>query len=190
MSAALHLSPRERSALTLSLAKGTGRVRDATREAPQRHRTEGALPERDRKSPLPPELLARCRELRASGTDAERQLWHLLRNRQLGGAKFRRQHCIGPYTADFYCREAGLVVELDGGQHAEPDGAVRDAVRDDYLRSRGLRVLRFWNHEVLESADSLLETIYWAVFGDSPHPGPLPEREGDETPLPRERSPA
>ena len=75
------------------------------------------------KPPLPPALLARARELRQSGTDAERLVWQLVRNRQLDGWKFRRQHPIGRYILDFYCYEARLGIELDGGQHAEPDQA-------------------------------------------------------------------
>ena len=70
----------------------------------------------------------------------EKKLWNLLKNRQCGGLKFRRQHPIGPYTVDFYCAEAGLVVELDGGSHARREG--RDAARDAYMRALGLEILR------------------------------------------------
>src|SRR5690242_13265404 len=88
----------------------------------------------------------RARRLRRDATDAERRLWYRLRARQIDGAKFVRQEPIGPYVADFVCREQRLVVELDGGQHATDK---RDAMRDDWLRQHGYRVLRFWNNDVL-----------------------------------------
>jgi very-short-patch-repair endonuclease len=75
------------------------------------------------KLPLPPEFLARVRELRCNATDAEHLMWQLLRNRQLDGWKFRRQHPVGKYILDFYCHEAHLAVELDGSQHAELEQA-------------------------------------------------------------------
>src|SRR5215216_2343610 len=82
-------------------------------------------------------LLERCRQLRRDSTDAEGRLWWILRNRQIAGAKFRRQHEFGPYVLDFYCPERKLVVEADGGQHWEPDEAARDARRTAYLAARG-----------------------------------------------------
>src|SRR5688572_22449162 len=88
----------------------------------------------------------RARRLRREQTDPERRFWYKVRNRRLGGYKFVRQEPIGPYCADFVCRDQKLVVELDGGQHAEN---VRDCVRDAFLVSRGYRVLRFWNHEIM-----------------------------------------
>jgi len=74
-------------------------------------------------------------------TDAEQKLWQNLRNRQLGGFKFRRQHPIGPYIVDFVCLEKRIIVEADGGQHASDKNA--DISRDDYLKKKGYRVLRF-----------------------------------------------
>jgi len=90
-------------------------------------------------------------------TEAEVALWHHLRQRQLDGSKFRRQVNIGPYIADFACRNPMIVIEVDGGQHAEAH--VYDARRDDYMRGQGYRVLRFWNSEVLGNIDGLCEAI-------------------------------
>ncbi len=115
------------------------------------------------KSPVPAEVLARCRELRQNATDAERLLWHLLRNRHLAGAKFRRQHPVGPYILDFYCAQARLAIELDGGQHSEAAQQRRDARRTRVLEAQGVRVLRFWNNEVLAETEAVLETIWNAL---------------------------
>lgn len=94
--------------------------------------------------------------MRREPTDAERKLWGMLRNAQLGGRRFRRQHPIPPYIVDFACIEAGLVVEMDGGQHAD---SAYDAVRDRHLRSLGWQVLRFWNNEVLSNPDGVAQAI-------------------------------
>jgi very-short-patch-repair endonuclease len=88
-------------------------------------------------------------------TDAERKLWHALRNRQLDGLKFRRQHPFGRYVLDFLCEERRLAIELDGGQHTA-DG---DVSRTAWLSDRGIRVLRFWNNDVLSNLSGVLETI-------------------------------
>jgi very-short-patch-repair endonuclease len=88
-----------------------------------------------------------------------------LKDRQIEGAKFRRQHPIPPYTVDFYCLELRLVVEVDGGQHAE---SVRDEIRDAFLKRRGLMVLRFWNNEVLTNVEGVIETIRRFVASPSP----------------------
>lgn len=98
----------------------------------------------------------RARPLRRAMTDAERKLWQELRNRQLANHKFRRQTTIGPYIADFACIAASLIVECDGGQHAT---STADAKRTAWLESQGWRVLRFWNHDVLENLTGVLETI-------------------------------
>lgn len=103
-----------------------------------------------------------ARQLRRASTDTERALWRLLRDRRLGGAKFRRQQPLGPYIVDFVCLAARLVVEADGGQHA---GCASDAVRDAWLASQGFRVLRFWNNEVLRNAEGVLLTICDALGG-------------------------
>ena len=102
----------------------------------------------------------RARALRHSMTDVERWLWSKLRDRRLGGYKFVRQMPIGPFFADFACRDARLIVELDGSQHA---GSRRDAMRDTFLVNQGYRVLRFWNHEVASGIADACETILAAV---------------------------
>jgi very-short-patch-repair endonuclease len=117
----------------------------------------------------------RARELRHEATDAEALLWSHIRGRRLNRCKFRRQHPIGPYITDFTCIEAGLVVELDGGQHA--DQPQRDRARTRYLEQRGYRVLRFWNHDVLEHTDAVLEAILECLC-PSPPPSPLERDEG------------
>jgi very-short-patch-repair endonuclease len=99
----------------------------------------------------------RARSLRRDQTGAERRLWSVLRNRQLGGCKFRRQVAIDRYFADFACIEARLIVELDGGQHA--DQAAYDAERSAVLEALGWQVLRFWNHQVMRELESVMETI-------------------------------
>lgn len=113
----------------------------------------------------------RARSLRHNQTDAENRLWWHLRNRNLGGFKFRRQHPVGPYITDFACLEKMLIVELDGGQHAEQ--VEDDLVRSKFLEAEGFRVMRFWNHEVLESIDAVLEKIFEVLEGREP-PSPQP----------------
>ncbi len=98
-----------------------------------------------------------ARALRREATDAEWELWSILRNRQLAGSKFRRQQPIGPYIVDFVCFAEKLVVEVDGGQHAT--AAERDAARTAWLESQGFRVLRFWNHDVLQNIEGVSESI-------------------------------
>ena len=101
--------------------------------------------------------IPRARALRQDQTDVERKLWALLRSRRLDGFKFRRQVPIDRYFADFACREANLIVELDGGQHA--DRAAYDAERTGVLEACGWRVLRFWNNQVNDEPEGVVETI-------------------------------
>ena len=110
-------------------------------------------------------FLERIRNLRRISTNAEAWLWRFLRARQVGGAKFRRQHQYGSYILDVYCEQARLVVEVDGGQHFEPDGIERDAERTRHLEADGLRVLRFTNVEVLKETEAVLDQIWNAVEG-------------------------
>ncbi|MBW1918467.1 MAG: DUF559 domain-containing protein, partial [Deltaproteobacteria bacterium] len=128
---------------------------------------------------IPPDLLQFARNLRQQQTDAETKMWHLLRDRRLDGKKFRRQHPIPPYVVDFYCHDAALVIELDGGQHAE--SRRYDEKRTAFLEQNGLKVLRFWNNEVLQETEAVLETIWQALqvphLSPSP-PTPLPKGEG------------
>ncbi|MEO8558337.1 MAG: endonuclease domain-containing protein [Rhodospirillales bacterium] len=99
----------------------------------------------------------RAKELQRNLTDVERKLWSRLRNSQLDNFKFRRQHPIGPYIVDFFCEQVRLIVELDGGQHSEAANA--DARRTAYLNTFGYRVIRFWNNEVFENIDIVLDSI-------------------------------
>jgi len=114
----------------------------------------------------------RARKLREVQTDVESKLWMRLRARQLMGAKFRRQHPIGPFIADFCCVEAGVVVELDGGQHAEQIAA--DEKPTKVIEQRGYKVIRFWDNEVIGNIEGVLQSIGAAL--DGPHPSPLPLR--------------
>ena len=123
-----------------------------------------------------------ARSLRRWETDAERMLWSRLRNRQVDGWKFRRQEPFGTYVLDFFCVDAGLVVEVDGGTHSEPDELGRDAVRTSFLNSNGLRILRFWNGDVIGNIDGVVESIYQAL-GQRPAPSPGVSRR----PLPKGR---
>ncbi len=109
-----------------------------------------------------------ARKLRASMPNAEAKLWYHLRNRQLLGYKFVRQQPIGSYIADFARREGDLVVELDGGQHGEPDALAYDARRTSVLAEHGYEVLRFWNSDVFENLDGVLEEIIRKLKAPSP----------------------
>ena len=107
--------------------------------------------------------VSHAKQLRKNSTDAERFLWRELRSRQLGGCKFRRQQSLGRFIVDFVCLERRLVIELDGGQHAEPVQAGYDANRAQWLTQQGFQVLRFWDHEVLTQVDGVKETIAKAL---------------------------
>ncbi|MDP9423158.1 MAG: endonuclease domain-containing protein [Pseudomonadota bacterium] len=113
--------------------------------------------------------LTRAKRLRREMTDAERKLWSVLRSRQLEGARFRRQQPIGPFIADFVCQEARLIVEADGSQHADSE---RDIRRTAFLWSKGYRVLRFWNNDILENLEGVAESILAAL--STPHPAQPP----------------
>ncbi len=105
----------------------------------------------------------RARRLRHDRTDAKRWLWHYLRQRQLGGHKFRRQYPLAGYIADFVCVPARLVVELDGGQHL--DALAYDQRRTEALQRGGYRVLRFWNDDVLLPTDDVVGEIFRVLEG-------------------------
>ncbi len=107
----------------------------------------------------------RARNLRRNATEAEKRLWSRLRDRQFLGRKFRRQRPIGRYFVDFVCLESRLIVEVDGGQH-DPR---TDSARTRYLKKQGYRVMRFWNNEVLDNTEGVLETIV-AALDDDPTP--------------------
>jgi 5-methyltetrahydrofolate--homocysteine methyltransferase len=111
----------------------------------------------------------KARELRKNPTDAERKLWIYLQRRQIGGHKFRRQHILGPYIVDFICLEKRLIIEVDGGHHDEQ--IAHDVRRSHWLKSRGFRVIKFWNNQVLKEIESVQEVIAEAlgVEDDTPH---------------------
>ncbi|MCC6130992.1 MAG: endonuclease domain-containing protein [Acidobacteria bacterium] len=136
------------------------------------------------------EVAARARELRRSETDAEEVLWASLRDRKLGGMKFRRQHPFDMFILDFFCPEKGLCVEVDGSIHGEKDQKARDAERDAVLRARGVKVLRFRNEEVEADLPSVLEAITREA-GVGPHPpAPSPASAGEGEPVsPRGEAP-
>jgi very-short-patch-repair endonuclease len=113
------------------------------------------------------ETTERARALRLNSTRAELRLWNGLRARALNGHKFVRQQSIGPYYADFVCRDRQLIVEVDGGQHSEN---LRDEARGAWLSRHGYRVLQFWNHDVLQNTDGVLQTILSALEDAPPHP--------------------
>ncbi|MFN7780939.1 MAG: methionine--tRNA ligase [Betaproteobacteria bacterium] len=138
-----------------------------------------------KKLPIDPKLLANAKTLRQTATDAETLLWSLLRDKQFADLKFRRQHPVEfdgtRYVLDFYCDEAKLAVELDGGQHAEPQALLRDRERDQTLLLHGVRTLRFWDNDVLAQTEAVLEAVYRAAASSLPSPpAPLPGGEGGE----------
>ena len=110
-------------------------------------------------------LRDRAREMRANPTPAERRLWSMLRHRRMPSFKFKRQHVIGPYIVDFVCLELSLIIEADGGQHAD---SISDQQRDAHLTRKGFWVLRFWNNDVLQNPSGVFETIAAALH--TPHP--------------------
>jgi very-short-patch-repair endonuclease len=122
-----------------------------------------------------------AKRLRRYQTDAERVLWFHLRDRRLRGLKFKRQVPIDRYVADFCCADARLIIELDGGQHATRTS--EDANRTKVLDAMGYLVLRFWNNDVMQNIDGVLEEILSTLEqhrSEPPHPGPLPNGEREK----------
>ena len=129
--------------------------------------------------PVPPNILINARSLRAQLTDAEQLLWYILRDRRFCGIKFRRQHPFGSFILDFYCNDVRLAIELDGGGHAEHEQQVHDEKRTRTLEDAGIKVLRFWNNEVLDNLETVLTRLHVELF---PSPGlrpPSPQGRGD-----------
>ena len=124
--------------------------------------------------------LARAIRLRAEMTDAEKKLWRHLRARQIGGHYFRKQVEIDDYVVDFCCLKSRLVIEVDGGRHATQ--SAQDEHRTRVLNDQGYRVIRFWNNEVLQNTDGVLQEIVRALElpklrgASHPHPNPPPIR--------------
>ena len=114
-------------------------------------------------------LRDRAKSMRSSATDAEHRLWQILRAKRFAGHKFRRQLPIDYYIVDLVCLAARLVVEVDGGQHAE---SARDERRDVYLRAQGFRILRFWNNEIFDNEEGVAARILDALQSPLPNPSP------------------
>jgi very-short-patch-repair endonuclease len=133
-----------------------------------------------KKDPL---LKSRSRALRREMTPAEKILWGRLRDRRFAGFKFRRQHVIGPYIVDFYCAQARLVLEIDGETHLGRERP--DQTRQSWLEGQGLKVVRFWNTEVYDDGDPVMEIIWRECVArcgkaDPSPPTPLPGEERGE----------
>ena len=121
-------------------------------------------------------LTSYAKTLRQNSTDAEKILWRHLRAKQMEGIKFRRQQPIEGYVVDFVSLEKRLIIELDGGHHAVIGD--EDVVRDRCLSCNGFKVLRFWNHDVMQNREGVLETIRKACLGQGLHPPPAPPVKG------------
>ncbi len=109
---------------------------------------------------LDPQLLEFAKVMRSNATDAEHLIWQLLRAKRFMNLKFRRQHVIAPYIVDFYCHELDLVVELDGSQHGTDNRKEYDAERTTFLEALDLKVVRYWNHDVLKNTESVLGDLW------------------------------
>ena len=109
---------------------------------------------------IDPKLLIFAKSMRHTATNAEQLMWQILRAKRLMNLKFRRQHVIAPYILDFYCYEIGLVIELDGGQHGTDEAIAYDTERTKFLEALDLRVVRYWNHEVSNKTDEVLEDLW------------------------------
>jgi very-short-patch-repair endonuclease len=120
-------------------------------------------------------MVVHARNLRANLTDVEKKLWYHLRRKNIQGVKFRRQAPIGRYIADFACYEPKLIIELDGSQHTIQHAY--DSKRDHWFEMQGFLVLRFWNHDVSDNIDGVLEKIWRVVerLQYAPLPGPPPQ---------------
>jgi very-short-patch-repair endonuclease len=106
-----------------------------------------------------------ARNLRRRQSDAERNLWSRLRDGRLNGIKFRRQQPVGDYIVDFISFGRKLIVEVDGGQHGEPQAVKRDQERTSYLQSKGYRVMRFWDNDVLQNVEGVMHVILESLEG-------------------------
>ena len=116
--------------------------------------------------PVSPRIRALVKRMRQDMPDAEFRLWCEIRNRGLGGLRFRRQQPIGPYIADFFCAEKKLIVEIDGEQHAFEPNRISDRRRTEWLRAQGYTVIRFWTNEVMHELDGVCEAILAASRGE------------------------
>ena len=114
----------------------------------------------------PHKTLRRARDLHRDHTESERRLWRYLRDRRLNGYKFVRQEPIGPYFADFVCREQWLIVEVDGATHSEPHEIAHDERRTNFLQAEGFRVLRVQSGNMYRILDDVLDMILLALEGE------------------------
>ena len=124
---------------------------------------------------IDPKLLEFAKIMRTNATDAENLMWQLLRAKRFMNLKFRRQHVIAPYIVDFFCHELGLVIELDGSQHGTDDAIAYDAERTKFLEALNLKVVRYWNNEVLGNTEAVLGDFWNICFhlkskSTSPYP--------------------
>ena len=116
-----------------------------------------------------PSTFKNAKELRSSETEAEKKLWSLLRNRQLNGKKFRRQHAIDDYVLDFYCSECKVAIELDGDIHNQKETKQYDLARTENFKEYDITVIRFWNSEVMNDVERVLKKIEQFLKSTSPH---------------------
>ena len=123
------------------------------------------------------------KKLRHNMTDAEILLWSRIKNKQLAGHKFRRQHSIGPYIVDFYCPKLKLAIEVDGGQHNEDEIMAYDKERTACLNSFNIKIVRYWNNEVLKNINGVLEDLINKVNERDDHPFPSLIRRGNRSSL-------
>jgi very-short-patch-repair endonuclease len=121
---------------------------------------------------------ATAKRLRATTTPHERTLWRALKELPIEGTHFRRQAPIGPYVVDFFCPAAHLIIEIDGGHHNDDETATRDRERQLWLEQEGYRVVRFWNSEITDGLNAVLERIYVELYGS---------RQAEVTPLKHHR---
>ena len=133
---------------------------------------------------IPPDnsrrLLGFARRMRSEAPDAEKRIWSILRSRKLAGFKFRRQCPIGGFIVDFYCVKKRLAIELDGEQHADEENAEYDTRRTERLNELGVRVMRFWDHDVLKHTTVVAESIWQMLTaGSEPSPPPSPGVPGE-----------
>lgn len=119
---------------------------------------------------MPSIKIIRARRLRQTAGWAERLVWKWLRDRRFSVYKFRRQHPVGPYTLDFFCEQAQLSIELDGGQHGIPENLAHDASRTRYLERLGIKELRFWNSRLRTNPEGIRQMIFQALNERAPVP--------------------
>jgi very-short-patch-repair endonuclease len=142
---------------------------ESVREIPsppsgERVRVRGQSPQYGKNRTRTTNARSFARQLRKQSTDAEKRLWRLLRDRRFSEFKFRRQYACGNYFLDFYCTIVKLAVELDGGGHGFPDQRARDEKRNQFLAQRGIKVLRFWNHQLRDEFETIRFEIWHALM--------------------------